>query len=82
MVRQTRRTYRKRLSGAGRVNKRKKATKKKKTASKKKYRRRSPKESATEFKVGTVKTGLYGVKWVIVTYRKKNGKMIKKWQKL
>ena len=93
MVRRTRRTYRKRstrMSGSGRVKNRrgktgkkktgKKKTGKKKTGKKKQGRRKGPKESAKMFKVGAVKTGLYGKKWKIVTYKKKDGKRVKKWQ--
>ena len=90
MVRRTRRTYRKRstrMSGSGRVKNRrgktgKKKTGKKKTGKKKQGRRKGPKESAKMFKVGAVKTGLYGKKWKIVTYKKKDGKRVKKWQKV
>ena len=84
MVRRTRRTYRKRstrMSGSGRVKNRRGKTGKKKTGKKKKQgRRKGPKESAKMFKVGAVKTGLYGKKWKIVTYKKKDGKRVKKWQ--
>jgi len=60
----------------------KKKTGKKKTEKKKQGRRKGPKESAKMFKVGAVKTGLYGKKWKIVTYKKKDGKRVKKWQKV
>jgi len=45
-------------------------------------RRKAPKESAKMFKVGTVKTGLYGKKWKIVTHKRKGGNRVKKWQKV
>ena len=79
MVRRTRRTYRKRstrMSGSGRVKNRRGKTGKKK----KQGRRKAPKESATMFKVGAIKTGIYGQKWKIVTYKKKDGKRVKKWK--
>ena len=86
-----------RMTGSGRVKNRrgktgkkktgkkkteKKKTEKKKTGKKKQGRRKGPKESAKMFKVGAVKTGLYGKKWKIVTYKKKDGKRVKKWQKV
>ena len=95
MVRRTRRTYRKRttrMSGSGRVKNRrgktgkkktgKKKTGKKKTGKKKQGRRKGPKESAKMFKVGAVKTGLYGKKRKIVTHKRKDGKRVKKKQKV
>jgi len=85
MVRRTRRTYRKRttrMSGSGRVKNRRGKTGKKKTGKKKQGRRKGPKESAKMFKVGAVKTGLYGHKWKIVTHKRKDGKRVKKWQKV
>ena len=86
-----------RMTGSGRVKNRrgktgkkktgkkkteKKKKEKKKTGKKKQGRRKGPKESAKMFKVGAVKTGLYGKKWKIVTYKKKDGKRVKKWQKV